>query len=608
MAYLPISRIDLKERGIETPDFVLVSGDAYCDHPSFGVAIIGRLLERHGYTVAILSQPNIDKKDDFLEFGQPRLAWLVTSGNIDSMVNHYTVAKRRRTKDNYTPGGWMGKRPDRAVIRYSKAILKYLPGKPIVLGGIEASLRRLAHYDYWDDAVRKSVLIDSGADLLVYGMAEKTIVDVADALSSGLKAGDLIYLAGTVWKTKDASLLPKDGFRLPAYEVIKTDKPAYAESYKIQYENTDSITAKPLIEPCDDGYVVQNPPSHPLSKVELDQVYDLPFERGPHPRLEAQGHIAAMDEVRHSIVVNRGCYGGCSFCALTMHQGRRIQARSEDSVLAEAKRIVADKEFKGYIHDVGGPTANFYVESCDKQSVHGVCKARQCLHPTPCKNLKVDHSEYLKILRSLRKLEGVKKVFVRSGVRYDYVMYDKDPSFFQELVEHHVSGQLKVAPEHVSPAVLDAMGKPRRELYDKFVAKYESINRSLGKEQYLVPYLMSSHPGSTLEEAVKLAEYVRDMGVNPEQVQDFYPTPGTLSTAMYFTGIHPITKKPIYTPKTQEEKAMQRALIQYRDPKNRSLVEAALRQAGRTDLIGFGPQCLIKPYAKPKVPDGIRKA
>jgi uncharacterized radical SAM protein YgiQ len=607
MAYLPINQTELKERGIDSPDFVLVSGDAYCDHPSFGVAIIGRLLERHGYTVAIASQPNIEKKEDFIQFGSPRLAWLVTSGNIDSMVNHYTVAKRRRTKDNYTPGGWMGKRPDRAVIRYSKAILKYLPGKPIILGGIEASLRRLAHYDYWDDAVRKSVLMDAGADLLVYGMAEKTIIDVADALASGLKSSDLIYFPGTVWKTKDTTLLPANGIYLPSYEVIKIDKPAYAESYKIQYENTDSITAKPLIEPIDGGYVIQNPPQHPLSKVELDQVYDLPFERGPHPLLEAQGHIPAMDEVRHSIVVNRGCYGGCSFCALTMHQGRRIQSRSEESVLEEAKRIVSDKEFKGYIHDVGGPTANFYVEACDKQAVHGVCKTRQCLHPSPCKNLKVDHSEYLKILRSLRKLEGVKKVFVRSGVRYDYVMYDKDPSFFQELVEHHVSGQLKVAPEHVSPAVLDAMGKPRRELYDKFVAKYEAINRGVGKDQYLVPYLMSSHPGSTIQEAVLLAEYVRDMGVNPEQVQDFYPTPGTLSTAMYHTGIHPITKKPIYTPKSQDEKAMQRALIQYRDPKNRSLVEQALRLAGRTDLIGFGPKCLIKPIGRPRNGYDIRK-
>jgi uncharacterized radical SAM protein YgiQ len=608
MAYLPINKAELKERGIDSPDFVLVSGDAYCDHPSFGVAIIGRLLERHGYTVAIASQPNIEKKEDFTQFGPPRLAWLVTSGNIDSMVNHYTVAKRRRTKDNYTPGGWMGKRPDRAVIRYSKAIMKYLPGKPIVLGGIEASLRRLAHYDYWDDAVRKSVLIDSGADLLVYGMAEKTMIEIADALASGLQASDLVYLPGTVWKTKDASLLPANGIRLPSFEEIKIDKLAYAESYRIQYENTDSITAKPLIESIDGEYVIQNPPQHPLSKTELDQVYDLPFERGPHPLLEAQGHIPAMDEVRHSIVVNRGCYGGCSFCALTMHQGRRIQSRSEESVLEEAKRIVSDKEFKGYIHDVGGPTANFYVESCDKQAVHGVCKTRQCLHPSPCKNLKVDHAEYLKILRSLRKLDGVKKVFVRSGVRYDYVMYDKDPSFFEELVEHHVSGQLKVAPEHVSPAVLDAMGKPHRELYDKFVAKYEAINRHLGKDQYLVPYLMSSHPGSTLQEAVVLAEYVRDMGVNPEQVQDFYPTPGTLSTAMYHTGIHPLTKKPIYTPKTPEEKAMQRALIQYRDPKNRTLVEQALRLANRTDLIGFGPKCLIKPSLPPRNSHGPRKA
>jgi uncharacterized radical SAM protein YgiQ len=606
MPFLPIDRAEMIAQNIEQPDFILVSGDAYCDHPSFGVAIIGRTLLLYGYTVCILSQPNIDRPKDWLVFGEPKLAWLVTSGNIDSMVNHYSVAKRRRTKDYYTPGGLMGKRPDRAVIRYSNTIRKIAPNKPIILGGIEASLRRLAHYDYWDDTVRRSILVDSNADLLVYGMGERVVVEIADALASGLAIADLIYLKGTVWRTKNRDYLPQDQIALPSFETIKTDLPAYAKSYSIQQQNTDSISGKPLVEACGTEFIVQNPPQDPLTRTEMDAVYELPYERAPHPKLEAQGHIAAMDEIKHSIAINRGCYGGCSFCALTMHQGRRIQSRSEASVMKEAAQIVADPDFKGYIHDVGGPTANFYGEACDKQATHGVCKTRQCLHPTPCKNLKVDHSEYLKILRSLRKLDGVKKVFVRSGVRYDYVMYDKNPEFFEELVEHHVSGQLKVAPEHVSDRVLDKMGKPRKALYDQFVKKFNQITHRIGKEQYLVPYLMSSHPGSTIEDAVELAEYIRDIGYNPEQVQDFYPTPGTASTAMYYTGLDPITLKPVYVPKTAEEKAMQRALIQYRDPKNRALVEKALRLANRGDLIGFGPKCLIKPMGQGKIDGKVR--
>lgn len=596
MPFLPIDQEDLQVLGVTQLDFVIISGDAYVDHPSFGVAIIGRLLERHGYSVGIISQPKLDRLSDFLALGKPRLAWLVSSGNIDSMVNHYTVMKRRRTKDYYTPGGFMGKRPDRAVIQYSKAIRKLDSSATIIIGGVEASLRRLAHYDYWDDAVRRSILLDSEANLLIYGMAEKAIIEVSEALESGLAIDDIIYVRGTVWKSNQKQWLPKEAISLPNYDVIVKDKMAYAESFRMQYENTDSITAKPLIEPYSNGFVIQNPPQDPLTREELDQVYQLPFQRQVHPKLEKIGHVPAIDEVKFSIVINRGCYGGCSFCALTMHQGRRIQSRGVESVLEEGELITKDPDFKGYIHDVGGPTANFYEQACEKQQTHGVCTFRQCLHPTPCPKLKVSHEGYLTILRRLRTLPGVKKVFVRSGVRYDYVLYDKNPAFFQELVEHHVSGQLKVAPEHVSPAVLKQMGKPSRTLYDQFVKRYYEINQSLKKEQYLVPYLMSSHPGSTLKEAIELAEYIRDLGVNPEQVQDFYPTPGTLSTTMYHTGYNPITKETVYVPKTKEEKAMQRALIQYRDPKNRELVYQALKQASRLDLVGHSPKCLIRPF------------
>lgn len=595
MPFLPINRAEMISYGIQQPDFVFVTGDAYCDHPSFGTAIIARWLERNGYSVCILSQPNIKDESSFLEFGLPRLGWLVNSGNIDSMVNHYTVAKKRRTKDYYTPGGIMGKRPDRAVIKYSNVIRKIAPSSAIIIGGIEASLRRFSHYDYWDDSVRKSILLDSKADILVYGMGEKSILEIADSLNSGLAVSDIIFVKGTVWKTSNQDYLPADAVKLPAFHEVISSKIKYAESFMIQYENTDSIVSKPLIEEYSQEYYVQNPPQSPLSEDEMGQVYDLPFMRATHPLQEAMGHVSAMDEVKHSIVINRGCYGGCSFCALTMHQGRTMSARSKASVIEEAKMIVKDPEFKGYIHDVGGPTANFYRPACDKQIKYGVCAKKQCLHPSKCQNLKVDHHEYLDILRSLRELDGIKKVFVRSGIRYDYLMYDTDDTFFRELIEHHVSGQLKVAPEHVSDAVLDKMGKPGRKLYDKFVQKFYQLTKAIQKEQYLVPYLMSSHPGSTLKDAIILAEYIRDMGYNPEQVQDFYPTPLTLSTTMYYTELDPRNMSKVYVPKSMHEKAMQRALIQYRNPKNYELVKEALITSGRTDLIGYGTECLIKP-------------
>ena len=598
MPFLPINRTEMISYGIQQPDFVFVTGDAYCDHPSFGTAIIARWLERNGYSVCILSQPNINVDSSFLEFGKPRLGWLVNSGNIDSMVNHYTVAKKRRLKDNYTPGGIMGKRPDRAVIKYSNIIRKIDPSGAIILGGIEASLRRFSHYDYWDDSIRKSILFDSKADLLVYGMGEKSILEIAESLDSGLSISDIIFIRGTVWKTTNQDFLPNNGIKLPSYQEVIASKTKYAQSFLIQYENTDAIASKPLIEEYPQGFYIQNPPQFPLSEEEMGQVYDLPFMRATHPLQEAIGHVSAMDEVKHSIVINRGCFGGCSFCALTMHQGRTISSRSKESIIDEAKMIINDPEFKGYIHDVGGPTANFYRPSCDKQTEYGVCAKKQCLHPDKCKNLKVDHLEYLDILRSLRELDGIKKVFVRSGIRYDYLLYDSNDTFFKELVEHHVSGQLKVAPEHVSDAVLDKMGKPGRILYDRFVQKFYQITKSIHKEQYLVPYLMSSHPGSTLKDAIILAEYIRDLGYNPEQVQDFYPTPLTLSTTMYYTEIDPRTNEKVYVPKTMHEKAIQRALIQFRNPKNYDLVKEALISANRTDLIGFGPECLIKPRYK----------
>lgn len=593
--FLPVSYEEMLERGWEQPDFVYVCGDAYIDHPSFGAAIICRTLESRGFKVCFLAQPNWRSPDDFRRFGKPRLGFLISSGNIDSMVNHYTVAKKRRSKDYYTPGAQMGKRPDRAVIVYSQMARQAYPDTNIIIGGIEASLRRLSHYDYWDDKVRKSIIIDANADLLLYGMGENSIVDVAEALDSGLDIQYLTYLDGTVFKTKDLSLAT-DPIILPSYEEVCASKDKYCESFNMQYRQTDHYTAKTLVEPYQGWYVVQNIPNRPLTQQEMDDTYALPYTRSVHPMY--QEHVPAIDEVKFSLISNRGCFGACNFCALTFHQGRIIQTRSHESLIEEAKLMTQDPDFKGYIHDVGGPTANFRQTSCTKQQKHGVCQNKQCLWPRPCRNLEVDHQDYVSLLRKLRELPSVKKVFVRSGIRYDYLMYDKDDTFFKELVQHHVSGQLKVAPEHISPKVLDKMGKPHKELYMKFVEKYYRLNDAYHKNQYLVPYLMSSHPGSDLDAAIELAEYLRDIHHQPEQVQDFYPTPGTLSTAMYYTGMDPRDKTKVYVPKDPREKAMQRALMQYRHPRNYDLVYEALVKAKRQDLIGNGPKCLIKDKKK----------
>lgn len=595
MPFLPITLEEMKEYGWEQPDFVYIIGDAYIDHPSFGPAIISRTLENFGYKVCIVSQPNINDPKPFKLFGKPRLGFLVCAGNIDSMVDHYTVSKRRRNKDYYTPGGVMGKRPDRALIRYSSKLRELYPDTPIIIGGIEASLRRLNHYDYWDNSVRRSILLDSKADLLLYGMGEKTIVQVADALDSGLDIKDIIYIRNSVWKTKDVALLPDDAVMLPSYDEVLADKMNYVKSFQIQYKNTDAFTGKTLVEKYRNVFVVQNPPEFPLSREEMDATYALPYMRECHPLIEAQGHVPAIDEVKFSVISNRGCYGGCHFCALTMHQGRIIQSRSKDSILDEIKIISEDKNFKGYVHDIGGPTANFYHPACSKQMKNGVCTHRECIGYDPCKNLEVDHTDYLDILREARKLPGIKKVFVRSGLRYDYIMYDKNKEFFNELVKYHISGQLKVAPEHVDDRVLVRMGKPSRELYDKFVKEYQDLNKKHNMNQFLVPYLMSSHPGSTLDAAINLAEYLRDTGHMPEQVQDFYPTPGTASTCMYYTGIDPFNNESVYVPRDPHEKAMQRALMQYKLPQNYDLVYEALVKANRKDLIGFDKKCLIKP-------------
>ena len=591
--FLPVTINDMKARGWDEVDFVLVTGDAYVDHPSFGTAIISRYLESHGFKVAILSQPNWKNADDFKRFGRPRLGFLINSGNVDSMVNHYSVTKHRRKTDAFTPGGVMGKRPDYATVVYCNLIRQTYKNVPILIGGIEASLRRLAHYDYWSETVKRSILLDSQADLLMYGMGEKSIVEIADALNSGMDVGDITYIDGTVFKTAglDDSL---PTITLPSYEELKANKRKYAESFKVQYSNCDPFTAKRLAEPYGSLFVVQNPPQKPLTTAEMDAVYDLPYARIWHPSYARAGGVPAIEEVKFSLVSNRGCFGACSFCALTFHQGRIIQTRSHESILKEAELMAKDKDFKGYIHDVGGPTANFRHPACEKQLTKGACGGRQCLYPTPCKNMKTDHSDYVALLRKLRKIPGVKKVFVRSGIRFDYLLADKKDTFFKELVQFHISGQLKVAPEHVSDAVLDRMGKPRNAVYNRFVDKYYALNRQYGMNQYLVPYLMSSHPGSTLKEAIELAEYIREMGYNPEQVQDFYPTPSTLSTAMYYTGFDPRTMEKVYVPTDPHEKAMQRALIQYRNPKNYYLVKEALLKAHREDLIGSGPKCLIR--------------
>lgn len=600
MSYLPLTKKEMNILGWEQPDFIFITGDAYIDHPSFGCAIITRVLENFGYRCAIISQPDITKDNDFMEFGVPRLGFLISSGNIDSMVNHYSVAKKRRSKDFYTPNGIMGKRPDRATIVYSKKIRLLFPNAVIILGGIEASLRRLAHYDYWDNKVRKSILIDAQADLLLYGMAEKGIVEVADALDGGLAISDIIYVRNSVWKTQSLDHLAYKFDILPSFDQIIKDKMQYVHSFKMQYKNTDAFMGKALVERYGDDYIVQNPPEYPLTKDEMDAIYALPYMRDIHPLIKTQGHVPAIDEVKFSIIANRGCYGGCHFCALTMHQGRIMQARSKESIIDEAKTIIQLPDFKGYIHDVGGPTANFYQPACSKQMESGVCTHKECIGFTPCTHLEVSHREYLDILRQLRTLPGVKKVFVRSGLRYDYIMYDKDSTFFQELVQHHISGQLKVAPEHIDDRVLMRMNKPSRTLYDQFTTKFQHLNEKYKKNQFLVPYLISSHPGSTLDSAIELALYLKKTGYRPEQVQDFYPTPATASTCMYYTGIDPFKMDEVYVTKSNHEKALQRALLQYFLPQNYDLVKEALMKANRQDLIGYQSHCLIPPIKQLK--------
>ena len=589
--FLPVTKEEMLERGWSQPDFVYVNGDAYVDHPSFGAAIITRVLEAHGFKVCMLAQPNWKSVDDFKRFGKPRLGFLVSSGNIDSMVNHYTVSKRHRKQDLYSNNGESGHRPDRAVIVYCQKIREAYKDATIIIGGIEASLRRLAHYDYWDDKVRQSILVDSSADLCMFGMGENSIIEIAEALDSGIEVQYLTYLDGTVYRTKDLSNIGEDYILLPSYEEIKNDKKAYAKSFYQQYLNTDHYASKILVEPYQGFYIVQNHPNRPLTQLEFDDTYALPYMRTYHPMYE---YIPAIEEVKFSLISNRGCFGACNFCALNFHQGRIIQTRSHESLIQEAKVLIQDPDFKGYIHDVGGPTANFRQPACKKQETHGACPNKQCLWPKPCKNLIVDHSDYTKLLKELSSLEGVKKVFVRSGIRYDYLYYDSDDTFFKELIKNHISGQLKVAPEHISNRVLDKMGKPGRNIYEKFVEKYNRLNKELHKDQYLVPYLMSSHPGSDLKAAIELAEYLRDIHHQPEQVQDFYPTPGTLSTAMYYTGLDPRDMKPVYVARTPKEKAMQRALMQYKNPRNYDLVYEALKLEHREDLIGNDSKCLIR--------------
>ncbi len=594
--FLPVSRADMDRRGWDQCDFVYVIGDAYVDHPTFGHAIISRVLENAGYKTGIISQPDWKNPASIRALGEPRLGFLVMGGNMDSMVNHYSVSKKRRKTDAFTPGGVIGKRPDHAATVYCNLIRRSFPKKPIIVGGIEASLRRLAHYDYWSDSMKRSLLLDSQADLLLYGMGERSIVEVADALDSGLAVSDITYVRGSVYKTQSLEDV-YDYKLLPSFEALTAEKRVYAESFYTQYCNTDPYVAKRLAEPYekDRCYVIQNPPQEPLTTKEMDRVYALPYMRTWHPSYAEAGGVPAIEEVKFSLTSNRGCFGGCSFCALTFHQGRIVQTRSHEAIIEEAKQIIQDPEFKGYIHDVGGPTANFRHPSCQKQLTKGVCPNRQCLFPEPCKNLHVDHTDYLNLLRKLRALPGVKKVFIRSGIRFDYLLCDRDNTFFREMVEHHISGQLKVAPEHIADPVLKMMGKPSNEVYKRFLEKYKRMNQKLGKNQFVVPYLMSSHPGSTLKEAIALAEYLRDLGYMPEQVQDFYPTPSTISTVMYYTGLDPRTMKPVYVPTNPHEKAMQRALIQYRNPKNYYLVKEALETAGREDLIGFEKRCLIRP-------------
>lgn len=603
-AFLPVSRADMEARGWDQCDFVYVCGDAYVDHPSFGMAIISRVLEHAGYRVGIICQPDWTDPASISALGEPRLGFLISAGNMDSMVNHYTVNKKPRHEDAYTPGGRAGARPNRAVTVYGNLIRRTFKDKPIIIGGIEASLRRLAHYDYWQDKLKRSVLLDSGADILLYGMGERSIVEVADALDGGLPVDQITFVNGSVYRTSGTGALDNvfDYELLPSWDVLEKDRLAYARSFNIQQQNMDPITGGRLVEPYPNGvYVVQNPPSAPLTEREMDEVAELPYARHWHPDYDVAGGIPAFDEIRFSISSNRGCFGECSFCALAFHQGRMVQVRSRESIMREAEVLTHDPEFKGYINDVGGPTANFFKPACKKQLTHGVCKNRRCLWPNVCRNMDTNEDAYAELLRDLRQIPGVKKVFVRSGIRFDYTMADASDKFLVELLRHHVSGQLRLAPEHVSDAVLSVMGKPRREVYDTFVERFERLSAEYGLKQYVVPYLISSHPGSTMKEAVELAEAVRDMGYMPEQVQDFYPTPSTMSTCMFYTGVDPRTMEPVYIPRDPHEKAMQRALIQYRKPENYKLVKEALRKAGREDLIGYGSKCLIRPV--PPKPD-----
>jgi len=593
--FLPISKEDMKKRGWDCVDFAYVCGDAYVDHPSFGAAIISRVLESRGYRIGMICQPDWKDEDSIDVFGEPRLGYLVSSGNMDSMVNHYTVAKKRRSQDAFTPGGVIGKRPDRAVVVYCNLIRKKYKHVPIVIGGLEASLRRMGHYDYWSDKVRRSILLESGADLISYGMGEHSIVEIADALNSGMDVRDITYIAGTVYKTRDKSVI-YDAIELPSFEEIESDKKKYAMSFSLQYQNTDPFQAKGLYESYGGGtYVVQNPPAKPLTMMEMDDVYALPYMRAYHPIYEKDGGIPALTEIKYSLTSNRGCYGECNFCALTMHEGRIVQARSHESIIEEAKEMIQEPDFKGYIHDVGGPTAEFRGPACEKQMKFGACKGKRCLYPKPCNNLKVDHSDYVKLLRKLRALPNVKKVFVRSGFRFDYLVADKNKEFLREICKYHVSGQLRVAPEHISNNVLSKMGKPGVEIYNAFIKEFDKVNKELNMDQYIVPYLMSSHPGSKLEDAIALAEYLRDHHISPDQVQDFYPTPGTVSTTMYYTGYDPQTMQEVFVERDPHAKAIQRALIQYKRPENYELVKEALIKAGREDLIGFDAKCLIPP-------------
>ena len=613
--FLPVSRADMDARGWDACDFVYICGDAYVDHSSFGMAIISRILEAHGYRVGIICQPDWNDPKSISILGEPRLGFLVSAGNMDSMVNHYSVTKHRRHTDAYTPGGEAGRRPNRAVTVYGNLIRRTYKKAPIIIGGIEASLRRLAHYDYWQDKLKRSVLLDSGADLLIYGMGEHAIIEIADALDAGLPVDQITYVDGTVYRTSGEGALDAvyDYHLLPSWDELNSDRLTYAKSFNIQQQNMDPITGQRLVEPYPNGiFVVQNPPSATLTTQEMDEVAELPYARHWHPDYDKAGGIPAFSEVRFSISSNRGCFGECSFCALTFHQGRVLQVRSHDSIMREAEALTHDPEFKGYINDVGGPTANFFRPACDKQLKHGVCKNKRCLWPSVCKNMVVDESGYTQLLRDLRSIPGIKKVFIRSGIRFDYTMADASDEFMLELLQHHVSGQLRLAPEHVSDAVLSVMGKPSRAVYDAFCRRFDKINKKYGLNQFVVPYLISSHPGSTMKEAVKLACAVRDMGYMPEQVQDFYPTPSTMSTCMYYTGVDPRTMKPVYVARDPHEKAMQRALIQYRKPENYKLVREALIAAGRRDLIGYDKHCLIRPVpphegAAPKKSSGKAK-